>query len=95
MDILNGYIVISKVVPFSHKIHVLRKADKQANNIYHWLWFTFGTYNRYRFILRFRPIRHIFNKNWYSAYRWKNPTEYYGETIRLFDIGFIVIGYSK
>jgi len=50
--------------------------------------------NRIRFILRLRPLKYVFIRNWYSTYRWKNPYEMEDEKVRLLDIGMLTIGYA-
>lgn len=49
---------------------------------------------KYKLILCFRPISFMFLKNWYSLYRWNNPTEYENQIFRMIDIGVITIGYK-
>jgi len=46
-------------------------------------------------VIAFRPIKWMFLSNWYSLYRWSHPTEYYGLTYKLIDIGILTIGYSR
>lgn len=44
-------------------------------------------------IFRIRSLDFLFNKNWYSLYRWKNPQYYSGSIFKLIDIGMFTIGY--
>lgn len=46
-------------------------------------------------IFRVRPLRWLFRRNWYSLYRWRNPVEQDGETVRLIDMGPVTVGYRR
>ena len=51
--------------------------------------------SKYRVVLRFRPFRFFFNKNWYSTVRWGNPGCFDRETLYLIDVGAITFGYVQ
>jgi hypothetical protein len=47
-----------------------------------------------KFIFHIREKSFLFNKNWYSMARWKNPDTFEGRKGYIIDFGIICFGYS-
>lgn len=50
---------------------------------------------RYQISLFCRGLSFLFRKNWYSLYRWKNPTEFDDYSTRILDVGMFGVSFYR